>query len=83
MNAMETRKVKRIIYCYDDGTFKQLDGEELEKFTDNFKRAHEFALIHGFQFQLVHWQEIDLNNDKSKTNEIGDQPADHMQEMRP
>ncbi len=66
-------KVKRIIYCYDDDkSFKQIEGEELEKFSENFERAHMFAALHGYIFKPVDWQTIKLDYDTAKNEELSE-----------
>ena len=64
-------KVKRITYLYEDEkTYKQIEGEELEKFIDNFERAHMFAALHGYDFKPVDWEVIELNYDKKLDTQV-------------
>ena len=60
-------KIKRIIYCFDDETYRQIEGEELEKFVENFEMANFCALNHGHWFKPIQWQTIELNYQRYET----------------
>lgn len=59
-------KIKRIIYCLEDGSYKQIDGEELDNFVHNFETAHMCAVIHGHVMIPIKWQDINLEYDTAK-----------------
>ena len=63
-------KIKRIIYCFEDETYKQIEGEELEKFVKNFEEANMCALIHGHQFKPIQWQTINLSYEKKLDTQV-------------
>ena len=63
-------KIKRIIYCFEDGSYKQIESEELDNFAANLEEANMCALMHGHAFKPINWQTIELNYDKKLDTQV-------------
>lgn len=68
---LPNKKLKRVVYIYDDDEMYAIDGAAVENYETNLSSASMLGVVHGQRFGSVDWSDVDIPKKLHKLAKIG------------